>query len=476
MINVSYFGAAGEVTGSCYLVESGRARVLLDFGQHQGDPDSERRNRELPPLDPGRLDAVVLTHGHLDHCGRLPLLEAGGYKGRVFCTPATQALTGIILRDAAALQEADAEDDRKRATAEGRRSEEPLFTTEQAEQTLGRLTPVCYQREQRIAPGVSIRFFDAGHIIGAASVLMTVEGGRPGAATRRILFSGDVGVTGAPILRDPVVPSAELTGTPDLVVLESTYGDRNHRPLDQTIEELVGVLDTARAEDGKVLIPAFAVGRTQDLIYHMGCLRREDRIPPTSVYIDSPMATATSALYTEHPELYDAEAAALKLRGIDPLNFAGLRHTASRDESRALNSLRGGGVVIAGSGMCTGGRIVHHLRNSLANPSTHVVIVGYQGKGTLGRRLVEGAPSVRIFNQPVEVRAKVHTLGGFSAHAGQAELVAWGSHALRDGSSTRPRLVLTHGEDGPRRALAERIHRTTGIHAELPCWGDKTEL
>lgn len=476
MITVSYYGAAGEVTGSCYLVSSGRARVLVDFGMHQGGHEDDERNARLPPLRPSELDAVVLTHAHLDHCGRLPLLVRHGFEGPVYCTPATRTLTGIILRDSAALQEADAEDELRRAAAQGRKPAEPLYTVEQAELCLDRLAPVCYQRPVQVAPGITVRFLDSGHIIGAASVLMTVDGGNPGAARRTILFSGDVGVAGAPILRDPTLPTPDLVGIPDLVILESTYGDRDHRPLSATIDEFVGILDAARRDDGKILIPAFAVGRTQDLIYHLGCLRRESRIPFTHVYIDSPMATATSSLYADHPELYDSEAMALKLGGTDPLRFPGLRHTSTREESKSLNSLRGGGVIIAGSGMCTGGRIVHHLRNSLASPSTHVVIVGYQGRGTLGRKLVEGATSVRIFNHQIDVRAKVHTLGGFSAHAGQTALVEWGCRAIGHGDSTRTRLALTHGEEHPRHALAEKIRHHTGVQAILPVWGDATEL
>lgn len=471
MINLSFYGAAGEVTGSCYLVETDQARVVVDFGLHQGDADADARNRTAPPLDYPNLDAVVLTHGHLDHCGRLPLLLQHGYPGPIYATPATTELTEIILRDSASLQEADAEDDNRRRAREGKPPVPPLYNIHDAEQTLRRFKDIPYGRTQEIARGVSIRFFDAGHILGSASVLMTIReaaGAASGERDRVILFSGDVGVVGAPILRDPQTP----TGRVDTVILESTYGDRDHRPLDQTLDQLVEVLNTARAEGGKVLTPSFAVGRTQDLIYHIANLMRDGRLPPTSVYVDSPMATAASELYRKHHEVYDAEARRLQHDGKGPLSLPGLRYVHTREESQALNDRDGGIVVIAGSGMCTGGRILHHLRHNLHKPTTHVMIVGYQGAGTLGRELVNGAKSVRIFGQEIEVKARVHTLGGFSAHAGQTGLMNWFGAVAASG----PRLFLTHGEDGPRSALQAKLGAAYGVRAELPEWGATASL
>jgi len=474
VIQVSFYGAAGEVTGSCYLITTPHARILLDFGIHQGDPQAYTRNHTMPPIDPATLDAVVLTHGHLDHCGRLPLLRKHGYEGPIYSTPASCAITGLILRDSASIQQADAEDDNRRLAAQGRPLVEPLYTIEESEQILAQLKPLPYGRRQNIARGISVQFFDAGHIIGSSSVLVTIDADAPsGQPERNLIFSGDIGVRNAPILRDPVPPTTASTAGPDLVVLESTYGDRDHRPFGPTIEELAGIIQTAHRENGKILIPAFAIGRTQDLIYHISQLIRDQRIRPTDVFIDSPMATAATRIYEAHPNIYDSETTNLIRTGLEPLDFPGLKFTRSRQESQALNDLKGGRIIIAGSGMCTGGRIVHHLRHSLSRPTTHIVFVGFQGRGTLGRALVDGAKLVHIFGQEIEVQAKIHTLGGFSAHSGQSGLLSWAKAAVSTAQQGKPpRLVLTHGEDEPRRVLADRLRTTIGLTAELPQWGD----
>lgn len=470
MTTLSFYGAAGEVTGSCYLVQTGQARVLVDFGFHQGTAAADTLNRTIPPIDAAKLDAVVLTHAHLDHCGRLPQLLRQGFKGPVYATAATADLTGIILRDSASLQEADAIDDNRRRVRDGMPPLPPLYTHADAEQILRQFKEVAYGRTQEIARGVTIRMFDAGHIIGSASVQMVVGDGKPDGTDLVIDFSGDIGVTGAPILRDPQPPDRPPA---DVVVLESTYGDRNHRPLAETLDELVAIISAARAENGCVLVPAFSVGRTQDIIYHMSSLMRQGRLPsPLPVFIDSPMATAASELYERYTDLYDADAMQIDRSGDSPLDFPGLRYTRSRDESMALNDRQGFFVVIAGSGMCTGGRIVHHLRHNLAKPSTRVVIVGYQAMGTLGRELVNGAKVVRIFRDSIPVNARIHTLGGFSAHAGQSDLLKWAAAV----APSKPKVFLTHGEEPPRAALGAKLKAELGLEAFYPKYADTATL
>lgn len=470
MITLSFFGAAGEVTGSCYLVHTDQARVLVDFGLHQGEKEAEEHNRRLPPIRPSDLDAVVLTHGHLDHCGRLPLLIRGGFRGKIYCTAPTTGIASLILRDSAHLQQQDAEQDNRRRARRGEPPVDALYGIDDVERILPMLTGMAYGQDQAIAPGVTIRFSDAGHILGSSSVLMNVEEKRPGGVSvrRTISFSGDIGVKGSPILRDP-------TPTPpaDVVVMESTYGDRDHKALGPTLDEMLQILREAQRDGGRVVIPSFALGRTQDLIYHFGNFLREGKLTRLSVYVDSPMAVAASDLYRKHTEMYDASSRELLRTGVGPLSFPGLHYTKTPDESRRLNDTSGSFVIISAAGMCTGGRILHHLRHSLWRPETRIVIVGYQAGGTLGRQLVDGAKTVRIYGEPVAVKARVHTLGGFSAHAGQTELIEWVRPLA--GLADKPRVILTHGEDGPRRALAEKL-RALGLTCELPMYGDVVEL
>jgi metallo-beta-lactamase family protein len=464
MIQLGFYGAAGEVTGSCYILTTDRARVMIDMGMHQGEREADEHNRRTPDVPPESIDAVVLTHAHLDHCGRLPMLARTGFRGRIHCTPPTIDLTDLILSDSARIQE----DDCERFNAKLRRGDEPcqapLYTTEEVRRTIPLLSALPYNEPRTIAPGITIRFVDAGHILGAASVQMTVQ---DGARTLTIDFSADVGVVGSPILRDPTTPTPG-----DVVLLESTYGDRDHKPLAATRDEFLAVLKEAQAGGGKVLIPAFAVGRTQDLVFHIGEFIRDKLLAPIRVYVDSPMATSVSDIYRKHKELYDPEALELVARNLSPLVFPGLTYTRTIDESKRLNSATGCMVIISASGMCTGGRILHHLFNNLSNPSTHIVIAGYQGQGTLGRKLVEKAQRVRIFREDVAVKAKIHTLGGFSAHAGQSGLLAWAA-PFKD---SKPRMFLTHGEDGPRKALQTQLQQRLGLASSMPQYGEVVEL
>ena len=464
MIKLGFYGAAGEVTGSCYLVSTDRARVLIDMGMHQGETEADDHNRRMPPIALKSLNAVVLTHAHLDHCGRLPLLTKHGYRGRVHCTRATADVTDIILRDSAALQVEDCRRFNRRIRRGDEPFREPLYEVRDAEQTLRQFETCDYDQVKTIADGITIKFVDAGHILGAASVQMTV---RDGEVVKTIVFSGDVGLSGSPILRDPTTPTPA-----DVVLLESTYGDRDHKPLDATREELLTILREAQATGGKVIIPAFAVGRTQDLIFHIGEFLRAGELSSVQVYVDSPMATSVSAIYVRHQDIYDERARELLANRMKPLNFPGLSYIRSVEQSKNLNDAEGSMIIISASGMCTGGRVLHHLFHDLSRPETHVVIVGYQGHGTLGRRLVDRAKSVIIFREVVPVRAKIHTLGGFSAHAGQSGLLAWAAPY----QASKPRMFLTHGEDGPRAALRDQLAARLGLQAALPNYGDEVEL
>jgi len=482
-MRLRFFGAVGEVTGSCTLLETSRhgrsghgARVLIDFGLHQGGHNAEARNRRVPPFQAAELDAVVLTHAHIDHSGRLPVLEGEDYRGKVHATPATVELCDTLLHDSAHIQLSDAERLNRRRRTKGRTSATPLYTAEEVEQLMRRFVTTRYDTPVEVAPGVTVTFHDAGHILGSAWVELDVEETDSAGAriTKKIIFSGDIGPCGAPLLRDPVLPPPC-----DALILESTYGDRDHKSLDGTVDELGEILNAARTPRGKVIIPSFAVGRTQQMIYYVRQLERAGKLDHPKVYIDSPMAIKATTLYRRHRELFDDECWEFITAGDSCLDFPGLEFARTPDQSRAINSMGNGVIVIAASGMCTGGRVLHHLRHGLPRKETHVVIVGYQGQGSLGRRIVEGDKQVRVFGRPVEVNAQVHTLGGFSAHAGQSGLVRWATPALErkpPRAERSPRLILNHGEDRQRAALAKLLGERFGVEATLPQYKDTVEV
>jgi metallo-beta-lactamase family protein len=463
-MRLEFLGASGgEVTGSAYVVETAEARVLVDCGLFQGGKKADALNR-TPARWARGLDAVVLTHGHLDHVGRLPLLAKAGYEGPVLATPATVEMAGLILRDAARLQEGDNERVNRKRERAGLEPLPPLYGEREAEAILARMRPVPYVQPVRVAPGVEVAWTEAGHMLGSASLRVVA---REGGVERRLVFSGDLGPRNAPILRD----FEPLRGA-DVVVMESTYGDRDHRPFGETVEEFAGILREAVAGGGKILIPTFAVGRAQLLLTLLAGLFREGRVEPFPVFLDSPMAIEATKIYAGHRELFDDEMLRFERERPMAEDLRTLKLCVTADESRAINRQRGVHLVMAGAGMCNAGRIVHHLKQGLWRRDTHVIIVGYQGRGTLGRQLVDGVEAVKIHGEPVAVRAKVHTLGGFSAHAGQRDLLGW-FESLAPGA---PRLFLTHGEDGPREALAAEIAARHGARAELPGLGAVAEL
>jgi metallo-beta-lactamase family protein len=453
-MQLEFYGAAGEVTGSCHVLRVGGARVLLDCGLVQGGEDPEARNRAPFPFDAATIDAVILSHAHIDHCGRLPLLYKRGFRGPVHATPACRDLARILLADSAAMSERDAEHENRRRQRAGRAGApvEPLFTRGDADEVLKLFRTHPYEQPTPVAPGIEVTWRDAGHILGSAGVwLRLVEDG----VERRVVFSGDVGQYDTPILRDP-----EGHGHADLVLIESTYGDRRHRERADTLREFGEILRRAAHDGGNVLIPAFAVGRSQELLYELGRHYQAWGLERWQVFLDSPMAIEASEVYWRHVELFDAEARAVHARDGMPA-LPNLRLSRTTEESMAINRIRSGAIVIAGSGMCTGGRIVHHLKHNLPRPECDVIFSGFQAQGTLGRAIVDGRASVRIHGEQVAVRARVHTLGGFSAHGDQEDLLHWLA-----GVEGAPPVWLVHGESVASQALRETL-RARGRRAEI---------
>jgi metallo-beta-lactamase family protein len=459
-MKITLHGAAGEVTGSAYHLQTADASVLIDFGMFQGVAMAEDRNQIPPTLDPNRLDAVLLTHAHLDHTGRLPLLARHGYRGPIFATAATFDLTDLILRDAAKIQLTDNDRVNRKRERAGKPPVQPLFSLTDVESILSHARPVSYQEPVTIAPGIQARFLEAGHLLGSASIELTV---RSGDQSRVVLFSGDLGPQGAPILNDYSRPQKG-----DLVFLESTYGNHNHRSLTDTLAEFDDIVQTAVQQQGKILVPTFAVGRAQLILYCLARLFQSGAVDPFPIHLDSPMAIEATRLYAAHPELYDEEALQLRQNHTSFRDIPTLHFSTTADQSRALNDVTGPCLILAGAGMCNAGRILHHLKQNLWRPETWVVIVGYQGQGSLGRQLVEGRKKVSIFGETIAVKARVRTLGGFSAHAGQADLLNW----FEPLGASQPRVALTHGEPGPQEALAQRLQERHGIHPLRPQPGE----
>ncbi|GMU43780.1 MAG: MBL fold metallo-hydrolase [Xanthomonadales bacterium] len=454
MPSIQFLGAAGEVTGSCHLLRAAGKKILLDCGMIQGGREEDARNREHFPFDPADLDAVILSHAHIDHCGRLPLLVKRGFAGRIHTQTATADLVRVMLEDAARLAEQDVEHANRLRDRRGLKHLEPLYGLADVQAAIGRLQAHEYDSRFELFPGVHLRLLDAGHILGAAIVEVWVD---EGAGERKLVFSGDIGPDGTPIMRD-ATPVHEA----DLVLMESTYGDRLHRPRPQTIVEIGEVLEAARSSGGNVIIPAFAVGRTQELLYWFRKYYDEWQVKRWRIYLDSPMASKVVDVYRRHTHLFDREGKAQWSNGDDPFTLPGLRFVDSVEESRELNKHPRGCIFIAGSGMCNGGRIRHHLKHNLWRPGAHVMIVGYQAQNTLGRQLVDGHSSVRIFHETIRVNAHIHTVGGLSAHADQQGLLAWYGHF-----DQRPPAYLVHGEDSAREALARELRARYGCEATL---------
>jgi len=476
---IQFLGAARNVTGSCYLVENEGRRVLVDCGLYQ-ERRFRARNWNPLPVDPESIDAVLLTHAHLDHCGLLPKLVREGFSGPIYCTPATAEIARIVLLDSAHIQEEDAEYKRLRHEREGRKGpypEQPLYTEEDAERTLPLFRKVEYGQAVSIdrggaradqgagSPRLQASFFEAGHILGSAMIRLQVTGAS--GESRSIVFSGDIGQWDKPIIEDPTIFSDA-----DYLVMESTYGDRRHEDPGEIDQLLADAVNATRRAGGNLLIPSFALERTQEVLYHLNRLLRADRIPHLMVFVDSPMAIRVTDVFKNHPELFDDPMQDLMEAGHSPFSFAGLKMTRSADQSKAINHIRGTSIIIAGSGMCTGGRIKHHLVHNISRSESTILFVGYQAEGTLGREILSGAKEVRIMGRMRKRKARIIRISGFSAHADQPGLLRW----LGKLKVPPRKLFLTHGEADAIRVLSAKIQQEKGWQPQVPEYGERVDL
>lgn len=466
MTTLTFLGGTGQVTGSNYLLETSTQRILLDCGLFQGGKKVEAQNQKDFPFNPADIDAVILSHAHLDHCGRLPKLCKEGFSGPVFLTKASFPLLDLMLRDSVHLLVRDTEWENKRRQRAGKTLLEPLYTLDDVENLLALRQAVAYQTSTEIFPGISVTFHEAGHILGSSIVeLQITDQGE----TKTLVFSGDLGNPDSPLLRDP-----DILTQADVLLLESTYGDRDHKQLTNTLDELRLALADAAKSRGNVIIPAFAVGRTQDIIYWLGKLHREGSLPQQKIYLDSPMAISASEIYAAHTHLFNLDDP--EFHKIAPKGWQawlpGLAYSETAEQSMALNRIEGGAIFIAGSGMCNGGRVRHHLKYNLWRRDAHVIFVGFQAEGTPGRTIVDGKKSsIKLLGAEVNIAAHIHTLGALSAHADQSQLLAWASHF----DAAKTQLYLVHGEPDASRSLQTSFQRM-GWKAKLPRIGEKITL
>jgi metallo-beta-lactamase family protein len=461
-MKITFHGAAGEVTGSQHLIEVDGRRILLDCGLNQGKrSEAYDRNHKLP-FDPSKIDVMVLSHAHTDHAGNIPSLVKHGFRGDIYCTFATRDLCGAMLLDSARIQENDIKFVNKRRHKAGLPAFKPLYTQDDAIKALGHFHAIAYNRQVQLMPGVSLQFLDAGHMLGSAIVCLNVDD-REAGRELMVVFSGDLGTPGMPILRDPTPVDRA-----DVLIMESTYGDRDHGTREDSTNTLRDVILRTYKNGGKVIVPSFAVGRTQELVYTLHKLRLANKIPPLPIYVDSPLAINVTAVFSNHPECYDEETRDFisgNESSADPFGFAGLRYTRSAEDSKALNFLREPAVIISASGMAESGRILHHLVNNVEDSRNTVLIVGFQAENTLGRYLEEKRPEIRIFGETYTRRADVVRITGFSAHAGRTDLLQWAA-----GFTKRPRRTfLVHGENGPLNALQKGLREEVGYEGvEVP--------
>jgi metallo-beta-lactamase family protein len=466
MLKVTCCGAAGSVTGSNFLVETSRGKnLVVDCGLFQGGKEMERRNWAGWGYDPKQVRNLILTHAHIDHSGRIPKIVKDGFRGKIVTSPPTAELCKIMLLDSAHVQEMDAEWQSKRNRRQGKLGIEPLYRTREAEESLRYLAPVELDQTIDLEPGSKVRLRNAGHVLGSAIAELWVED--EGKQTK-IVFTGDMGKHNQLIVGDPF----EI-GEADYLFIESTYGDRLHRTFEESKTELLEAIKYAISNKEKVIIPAFALERTQEVLYLLGEFFRDGQLPEIPVFLDSPLAIKATEIFRKNKKYYDEAAQAIVNRGFDPFDMPSLKFTLTASQSMKINQLRGSAIIIAGNGMCTAGRIKHHLKHNLWRPGASIVIVGFQAEGTTGRQIVNGAKMVTIFGQKIAVKAKVFTIGGLSSHADKEDLLGWVGHIA---GKSKPRVFVIHGEPTSSEALAKAIRGRYGLDVHVPQWREVLNL
>ncbi|HMK36012.1 MAG TPA: MBL fold metallo-hydrolase [Desulfomonilaceae bacterium] len=466
MLHITCFGAAGLVTGSNYLIETSRGKPLIvDCGLFQGGKEIERLNWQKWGFDPKQIKHLILTHAHIDHSGRIPKIVRDGFRGKILTSPPTAELCRIMLLDSAHVQEMEAEWQTRKNRRKARQETQPLYTTRDAEESLYYLNPVELDQTMELEPGTRLRMRNAGHVLGSCIVELWIE---DSGKETKIVFSGDLGKQDQLIVGDPF-PVIDA----DYLFIESTYGNRFHRSLDESKAELLSAIQYAVSHNEKVIIPAFALERTQELLYILGEFSREGRLPDIPVYLDSPLAIKATEIFRKNKKYFDEAARAIVDRGFDPFSLPNLKFTRTTGESIKINQLPGSAIIIAGNGMCTAGRIKHHLKHNLWRNGASIIIVGFQAQGTTGRLIVDGAKNVTIFGEKVAVKAKVFTIGGLSAHADQADLLSWIGHFTE---KSRPRVFVVHGEPASSQALARAVRERFNLDVVVPRRGEPLTL